>query len=274
MSSTGPTGSYEQIRWTPVSEHVVRVSLDRPRQRNAYTGRMCAELLDALDRYHADDALRAMVLTGEGGAFCSGGDIGGQVEEFAGLHDVQMGMTRELKVDSHAVVRALVEIDKPVIAAIEGAAVAGGLAFALACDYRIAANGAAIGDTSGRAGLLPDEGGAWLFPRAMGYDRAFKMVALAEVYDAATALRLGLVSEVVEAGQAVARAEQLAAEIATRAPLAVRVATSMMRRSLDATLEQAQAQAGLAVNFINGSADAQEGMRAFREKRPPKFTGR
>src|SRR5207244_11001556 len=95
------------------------------------------------------------------------------------------------------VIKALHRMDKPVIAMINGPAVAGGLALALACDLRIAGEGARLGDTSGRFGLLPDEGGAWLFPRAMGLDRALKMTMLHEVYPASEALKLGLVTEVV-----------------------------------------------------------------------------
>jgi enoyl-CoA hydratase/carnithine racemase len=157
---------------------------------------------------------------------------------------------------------------------IIGPAVAGGLALALACDLRIAATSARLGDTSGRFALLPDEGGAWLFPRAMGLDRALKMTLLAEVYDAETALRLGLVTDVVADTELESRTLALATALAARAPLAVRLAKSMMRRSLDLTLEQSQGDAALSVMISNPSRDVLEGLQAFREKREPKFEGR
>src|SRR4029079_17845000 len=122
------------------------------------------------------------------------------------------------------VIQALPRRDKPVIAMINGPAVAGGLALACACDFRIAADTAKLGDTSGKFGLLPDEGGAWFFPRAMGLDRALKMTLLAEVYPAAKALELGLVTEVVPAAELRERALDLARAIAKKAPLAVRLA--------------------------------------------------
>src|SRR5437762_3101621 len=117
-------------------------------------------------------------------------------------------------------------------------AVAGGLALALACDFRIASDHARLGDTSGRFGLLPDEGGAWLFPRAMGMDRALKMSLLAEVYDAREAERLGLVTAVVPHAELAEKTMVMARALARRAPLAVRLAKHMMQRAQDITLER------------------------------------
>jgi enoyl-CoA hydratase/carnithine racemase len=172
------------------------------------------------------------------------------------------------------VVLTLARLDKPTVAMVNGPAVAGGLALALACDLRIAGASAKLGDTSGKFGLLPDEGGAWLFPRAMGLDRALKMTLLHEVYDADTALRLGLVTETVSDATLESHTLALARALAARAPLAVRLAKSMMRRSLDLTLEQSQGDAALSVMISNPSHDVREGVKAFFEKREPKFEGR
>ena len=142
------------------------------------------------------------------------------------------------------------------------------------CDLRIAAASARLGDTSGRAGLLPDEGGAWLFPRIMGIAAATRMTLLAELYDAPAAQQLGLVSEVVPDERLRERTMQLTDELAARAPLAVRVAKRMMRRSLELTFEQSLGDAEFAVSIVNDSADVQEGVAAFLDKRAPVFRGR
>jgi enoyl-CoA hydratase/carnithine racemase len=154
-------------------------------------------------------------------------------------------------------------LDKLVIAMIRGYAVAGGLALALACDFRIAAANARLGDTSNKVGLLPDEGGAWLFPRVMGYDRALKMVLLSEVYDAAEAARLGLVTEVVADATLEAHTLALAVALASRAPLAVRLSKLMIARAATLSLEESLGDAQLAVMIANPSADVREGVRAF-----------
>jgi enoyl-CoA hydratase/carnithine racemase len=165
-------------------------------------------------------------------------------------------------------------MDKPLIAMINGPAVAGGLTLALLCDIRLAAHSARLGDTSGRAGLLPDEGGAWLFPRIMGIAAATRMTLLSELYDAPRARELGLVTEVVPDTELRVRTLELAGELARRAPLAVRMAKKMMRRSLELTFEQSLGDAEFAVNIINDSQDVQEGVAAFLEKRAPVFRGR
>jgi 2-(1,2-epoxy-1,2-dihydrophenyl)acetyl-CoA isomerase len=172
-----------------------------------------------------------------------------------------------------AVLALLKRIDKPSVAMIQGFAVAGGLALALACDFRFAGPDARLGDTSGRFGLLPDEGGAWLFPRVMGYDRALKMSLLHEIYDARTAFELGLITELVE-GDLEARTLEFAETLAAKAPLAVRMVKTMMTRALEGTFESSLGDAQLAVMITNPSQDVREGGLAFREKRAPKFEGR
>jgi 2-(1,2-epoxy-1,2-dihydrophenyl)acetyl-CoA isomerase len=251
---------------------VARITLNRPTRLGAYTPQMCSEILGALRTVRLDDAVRVLVITGTGRGFCTGGDVSPE----AGFDDHtahQIGRARELREDSHAVITALHKLDKPVVCAVNGIAVNGGLAFALSCDIRIAAASARFGDTSARAGLLPDEGGAWLFPRTMGYDKAFRMVALSEIYDAQTALTLGLTTEVVADDDLEARTLEVARGLAAGAPLALRAIKTMMRRALESTLESSLGDAQQAVLWVGPSADAAEGKEAFLAKRPPKFTG-
>jgi enoyl-CoA hydratase/carnithine racemase len=221
-----------------------------------------------------DDELRCLILTGEGRGFCAGGDVAGGDADSPHYRDKQMGHGQEMREGMHRVIVMLHRMDKPVIAAINGAAVAGGLTLALACDFRIAADTAKLGDTSGRFGLLPDEGGAWFFPRVMGLDRALKMTLLHEVYSAGEALKLGLVTEVVPAAELVGRALSFAQAIAAQAPLAVRLAKNMMRKGLDSSLENSLDDAALSVMIANPSQDVREGVSAFFAKREPAFKGR
>ena len=254
------------------ADGVVVVTLDRPAALNAYTTRMCEELALALDAFGRTDEQRVLVLTGAGRGFCSGGDLTAG-SEHGKATTRQLGHAVVMREGMHQVMRRLHALDKPTIAMVNGAAVAGGLALALACDFRIAADTAVLGDPSGTAGLLPDEGGAWLFPRFMGLDAALKMVLLGEKYGAEQARGLGLVTEVVPEARLREHTLGFARQLAARAPLAVRLAKRMMRNGLSATFEQSLAEAELAVMVTNDSDDVREGVAAFRERRPPEFRG-
>lgn len=264
---------YRHIIFEVAEPRIALVTLNRPKYLNAYTNPLCEELVNALNRYTEDDELRCLVLTGAGRGFCSGGDVSGEGDG-PSYRNKQMGQAQEMRVGMHQVIKALHRMDKPVIAMINGPAVAGGLALALACDLRVASDSARLGDTSGRFGLLPDEGGAWLFPRAMGLDRALKMTLLHEVYPAGEALKLGLVTEVVPETQLRTHTLSLARAIASKAPLAVRLAKNMMRKALDTSLENSLDDAALSVMIANPSEDVREGIRAFRDKRVPEFKGK
>jgi 2-(1,2-epoxy-1,2-dihydrophenyl)acetyl-CoA isomerase len=266
--------SYQEIRVDRPESHVLRITLAREKHLNAYTMRLCRELCSAIEAFDREDAARVLIVTGAGRGFCSGGDVSGVDPEHHEYMKLQLSHAREMRDGMQRVVLSLVRLDKPTIAMINGPAVAGGLALALACDFRIASESAKLGDTSGKFGLLPDEGGAWLFPRVMGYDRALKMTLLSEVYDAATAEKLGLVTEVVDPDALASRTLALAGALARRAPLSVRLAKSMMRRSATISLEHSLGDAALSVMISNPSQDVKEGVRAFFDKREPKFEGR
>lgn len=254
---------------------VARITLNREKQMNAYSWRMTQELQAALGEWRDDDDLKALVLAGGGTrAFCTGGDVSGaEPEQRRKVAGRPWGHGREMRDGMQAVLSMLRQIDKPSVAMIRGFAVAGGLALALACDFRLADRTARLGDTSGRFGLLPDEGGAWLFPRFMGYDRALKMTLLHEIYDADTAMGLGLLTELVD-GDLEARTLELCEALARQAPLAVRMAKTMMQRAQELTFELSLVDAQWAVMVTNPSEDVREGGAAFREKRQPSFQGR
>src|ERR1700722_9814892 len=255
--------------------NIARITLNREKQINASSWARTHELQAAIGAYRDDDDKRALVITGAGPrAFCTGGDVSGaDAEQGRKVRGQPMGHGREMRDGMQAVLALLRQIDKPSVAMIQGFAVAGGLALALACDFRFAGPAARLGDTSGRFGLLPDEGGAWLFPHVMGYDRALKMTLLHEIYPAPEALRLGLLTELV-GGDLEARTLAFAEALAARAPLAVRMVKTMMTRALEGSFESSLGDAQLAVMITNPSADVREGGAAFREKRAPKFEGR
>jgi 2-(1,2-epoxy-1,2-dihydrophenyl)acetyl-CoA isomerase len=268
-------GPFETLLCDSPRLHVARITLNRERQMNAYSWRMTQELQTAIAAYRDDDDLRALAITGAGGrAFCTGGDVSGADRAHGEKVRAQpWGSGREMRDGMQAALSMLRRLDKPTVAMIQGFAVAGGLALALACDFRFADDSARLGDTSGRFGLLPDEGGAWLFPHVMGYDRALRMTLLHEIYDARRALELRLLTEVVD-DDLEARTLDFCEALAGQAPLAVRMVKTMMTRALESTFESSIGDAQMAVMITNHSEDVREGGVAFRERRAPVFKGR
>jgi 2-(1,2-epoxy-1,2-dihydrophenyl)acetyl-CoA isomerase len=253
---------------------VATVTMNRPAKRNAYSETMVHEILSALGDARDDDGIRVVILTGEGEGFCAGGDIGRDFQYPARYRGHRLESMLEMRENMHVLIRFLDRFDKPVIAAVNGAAVAGGLTLALACDFRIAAESAKLGDTSLKFGLIPDEGGAYLFPRFMGFDRALKMSLLSEVYSAREALALGLLTEVVADEALMTRARELAARLAEGPPIAIRITKRMMYKQRAMQLDNALEDAAMATLVTNYTEDVKEGTAAFHEKRKPQFKGK
>ena len=253
---------------------IATVTLNRPEKLNAYSETMVHEILAALADARDDDAIRAVIITGAGRGFCSGGDISRDFQYPARYRGHRLESMLEMRENMHALIHFLQRFDKPVIAAINGAAVAGGLTLALACDFRIAAEGARLGDTSLKFALIPDEGGAYFFPRAMGMDRALKMSLLSEVYPARRAMELGLVTEVVADAELMTAARALAQRLADGPPIAIRLTKRMMYKQRTMELDNALEDAALATLVSNYTEDVKEGTAAFHEKRKPRFQGK
>ena len=252
---------------------IVTITLNRPEKMNAYSEVMVHEILAALAHARDDDEIRAVIITGVGRGFCSGGDVSRDFQYPARYRGHRLESMLEMRENMHELVRFLHRFDKPVIAAVNGAAVAGGLTLALSCDFRIAAESAKFGDTSLRFGLLPDEGGAYLFPRFLGIDRALKMSLFSEVYPAREALALGLVTEIVPDEQLMPTARVWAERLADGPPLAIRLAKRMVYKQLSMTLDNALEDAAMATLITNYTDDVREGIKAFHEKRKPQFRG-
>ena len=256
---------------------VATVTLNRPARLNALNHQLLLELAGAVESLASDDAVRCVVITGAGGAFCAGADTselaGG---DSRGPHQLGPGGAEALRRgfrDAQRLVLGLHRMEKPTIAAISGVAAGAGLDLACACDIRIASTDARFSSAYVRVGLFPGYGGTWFYPRLVGMSRAAEMTFTGELMDAAEALRCGLVSRVVASDRLATAARTLAEKIAAGPPIAIRLAKSLLYRGLEMDLDTSMQVAAAAESITLSSNDHAEGMAALREKRPPRFTG-
>lgn len=246
---------------------VATLTLDRPEALNALTIPMKVGLREVLERIAADRAIRAVVLTGAGRAFCAGQDLAERERPDAAPLD------EEVRERYNPIIRALRSIGQPVIAAVNGVAAGAGASLAFACDLRIAAADARFVLAFGRIGLIPDSGATWFLPRLVGAARAAEIVLVGEPIPADEALRIGLVSRVVPADDLMAEARAVADRLAAGAPLALALTKGVLDRSWSVDLETALEGEAKLQGIAGASADHAEGLTAFREKRAPRFTG-
>ncbi len=245
---------------------VLTIALNRPDKLNAFDAAQHKAFSAAL-KEAADPEVRAVVLTGSGRGFCVGQDL---TELSGGDRDVA-GLLRE-RWNRH--VLGLQGLEKPVLAAVNGAAAGAGLSLACACDLRIAADKAAFVPAFITVGLVPDTGGSWLVPRLLGYSRAFEWMCSGRKIDAQEALAWGLVSEVVETDAVLARTQERAADLAALPTRAIAMTKRLFQRAATSRLEdQLELEAQLQVAATR-TEDFAEGVAAFLEKREPRFSGR
>lgn len=249
---------------------VAILTLSAPERRNALSTEMRHELLAQLRRLGENDEVRALVLTGAAGHFCSGGDVS-QMAAPGQARDIVMG-GRRLEI-LHDCIRLMVGGPKPVVAAVEGIAFGAGMSFAMACDWVIAAEDARFGAAFGKVGLMPDCGLLWTLPRRVGEAAARDVLLTARVLDAAQAKALGMVDQVVEPGQALAAALSKCAEYAVVAPRSATAVKAVLARAPGSLNELLQMEADLQQS-LRQSVDHEEGRKAFTEKRAPVFIGR
>ena len=246
---------------------VATLTLDRPAALNALTVPVKVALRDALESIAGDRAVRAVIVTGAGRAFCAGQDLAERDEPDAAPLDV------EVRERYNPIIRALRSMGQPVIAAVNGVAAGAGASLAFACDLRIAAEEARFVLAFGRIGLVPDSGATWFLPRLVGSAKATEIAFIGDAVDAAEALRLGLVSKVVPGDQLMTEARALADSLAEGAPLALSLTKGALERSLTIDLDEALEGEAKLQGIAGASADHAEGLAAFREKRQPRFTG-
>jgi 2-(1,2-epoxy-1,2-dihydrophenyl)acetyl-CoA isomerase len=252
---------------TTRADGVLTLTLNRPDALNSFNIEMKEALLAALKDGARDKTVRVLVVTGAGRAFSAGQDL--KERQKAGIGD----LGTELRLRYNPIILAMRRLEKPIIGAINGVAAGAGISVALACDIRIASESASFMEVFGRVGLVPDTGSTWLLPRLVGYARAAEMIFTTDPVDAASAERIGLVNRVLPADQLMAEANALASRLAQAAPIALAMAKRGLNRALETNLEQALEFEAQLQTIAGRSTDYTEGVAAFVEKRPPRFTG-
>lgn len=262
---------YEQIR-VSVDEGVARITLNRPERLNALTTRMSDELLDALASLRDDRSVRCLVLTGEGRGFCAGQDL----TEFRDEYEAG----RERDIEAHLrhtynrLIPAVADLPLPVVAAVNGVAAGAGLSLALACDLRVASDDARFTLAFVKIGLIPDSGATFMLSRVVGYPKAVELSITGDLIDAGAALDIGLVSRVVAGPALEEEMMALATRLAALPTGAIAETKRLFREGLSGSLPEALEREAVAQGRLGRTEDHREGVRAFLEKREPRFTGR
>ena len=247
------------------------VQFARPEARNALTDTMLAETRAAMQGWELDRSVAAVVLTGDDEAFCAGGDLKGTAS--SAMPPFDKYRHRYNQAEWHEFMRFLGRYTKPVIAAVEGFALGGGLEIALRCDFAVGSATARLGLTEARLGLLPILGGAWSLARAVGERKARELAYTGRRIDADEALALGILNHVTPPGGALDKAVEIVGEIAQSGPLAVMALKQAINRVPRQTFDEALADIGDLSALLMFSADRKEGLAAFFERREPEFKG-
>ena len=246
---------------------VATLTLNRPSTKNALNQDLIEALLDAVPRVAADPSVRVVVLTGAGGAFCSGADLK------TGLSQSGSASVGVMLDALHRVVRAMVQAPKPFIAAVDGAAVGFGCDLALACDLRVLSSRAYFREIFVNIGLMPDGGGTYWLPRLVGFGRAMEYMMLGRRIDAALASEVGLANRVVDGGALQEEVRTLAGELSLAPPLALARIKRAVIANASATLDEALDREKASQLELLASADVLEGVMAWAQNRPPVFQG-
>ncbi len=270
-----------------IDDGLLRLTLNRPEQLNAFTVTMADELVDAYRRASSDDAVRAVLVTGAGRAFCAGMDLAGEGNVF-GLDEtlrptladmaerpVQPEIERGVRDTGGRVALAMYACTKPVIGAINGAAVGIGATMTLPMDFRFASDKARIGFVFGRLGVTPEACSTWFLPRIVGHEKTLELFYRADILSAEEAREIGLVREVVEADRLIEVASDFARSlIANRSPVSMALIRQMVLANSAAPHPRAAHDVESLAMFYTSLADGKEGVAAFREKRAADFAGK
>jgi enoyl-CoA hydratase len=250
------------------SDGVATITLNRPEALNAFSKEVVGEVLLALEDVRNDESVRVVVLTGAGEkAFSAGADIKAMI----GMNALR---ARELSLMGERLCLAFENLEKPVIAALNGYALGGGLEVAMSCDLRIASETAKMGQTEINIGLIPGWGGTQRLTRLVGKTKAKELVLTGKIIDAKIAEQLGIVNMVVPVAEFRGMVRQFALDLAAKAPVAVKVAKALINKGEDIGLESALALEREGFSVVASTEDLQEGVKAFTEKRKPVFRGK
>jgi len=275
-SETDPTDP-SVLRSDDGDRGITTITLNRPNQLNSLNSDLLSSLSDMLEAISNDDSVRVVILTGAGRAFCSGADT----SEMAGgpgtgPHKPGPGGTEALRRGfrlARKVILGIYEMEKPVIAAVNGPAVGAGFDLACACDIRVASQNARFMAAYVHVGLFPGYGGTWLYPRLVGSAKAAELMYTGNYLEIGEAERLGFVNRVTEPEDLIESTEKMAQKIASGPPVAIRLAKTMMRRGMTMDLETSLEMSAAVEAITLSSNDHLEGMDALRQKRRPEFKG-
>jgi 2-(1,2-epoxy-1,2-dihydrophenyl)acetyl-CoA isomerase len=250
------------------------LTLNRPDAMNALGEPGDGEAVrDACAQINSDKAIRCAILTGAGKGFSAGGNVKAMRDRIGSFAGNPAEVRDNYKNGVHMIVRALYNLEIPLIAAVNGAAIGLGCDVACMADIRISSDQARYGVTFLKVGLIPGDGGAWLLPRVIGMSRACELLFTGDVIDANTAKDWGLVSKVVPGDQLMAEAMKLAHSIAKQPPQALRIAKQLLRNGTQANYDTIMEMSAAAQGLMHHTKDHEEGVAAILEKREPKFTG-
>jgi len=264
-----PSESVTTIRFETRPDKIAILTLNRPEKLNAFDEAMIREIRQVVWRANFDDAIRVLIITGAGRAFCSGRDILGLDYE----NNLPTAQYRAYVRANHEMFDELEAIEKPVIAAVNGICAGGGVEMAVACDFRVAAKGAEFVLTENKLGVLPASGACSRMIQLIGMGRLKEMVMAALPVEAGRAEAIGLVHRVFEPSKLMEGALDFARALLERSPLAMGMAKHIINTCQNVDTETGRILERLGQSILIRSDDAQEGMRAFREKRAPKFRG-
>jgi 2-(1,2-epoxy-1,2-dihydrophenyl)acetyl-CoA isomerase len=263
------------IHYAVGDDHVARLTLDRPEAKNALTVEMRDEIVDRVREARADSTVRAVLLSGAGDAFCAGMDLSASTMANAGSPDFETRSTAEaLRVGVQRFIQELWELDKPTVAAVNGAAVGPGAHLALACDFVLVHENTRFLWSFARWGLVVDAGGAYLLPRLVGLPRAKAMVLLGEGARGSEAVELGLAYRCVPPDELAGAADELARRLANGPTRSLGLSKRLLNASFETSLERSLDLEGAYQSHAATSPDLVEGMAAFRDRRDPEYRGR
>ena len=256
-----------------VSPPFATITLHRPDARNAYSEPMVDSLLAALEAAQSNDEVRVIIVTGAGKAFSAGGDLKRMRDKGGMFAGGPATLRRNYMAYIQRIPRAIAQVDKPMIAAVNGAAIGAGLDLACMCDFRIAAASAKFGSTFVKVGLIPGDGGAYFLTRTIGLPKALELILSARVLDADEAMQVGLLHRIVPDEELLEAARAFGQPIADNAPIAVQLAKRAVYRGYDQDVDSALELAATFQGIAQNTRDHEEAVGALLEKRAPTFKG-
>lgn len=275
------TGKFRGFEVTTQDPGIIIITFNQPERLNGMTPGFKRDLVEIFQQAQMDNDVRVVVVTGSGRAFSAGDDITGRPVDFQGAkslmpdiahgHDSPIGTYEGLRVHSQTLNLAVRNLDKLVLAAVNGVAIQTGLSLALSCDFRIASDKARLGSATLRFGLLPDEGGQYLLVQLLGVAKAMDFMMMNRIVNAKEALDLGLVHEVTTADKLMDRTMELATELANGPQVSMRLLKRSIYNAADMTLAHALDEIAAKTAISDHHPDAREGVAAFKEKRKPIF---